>query len=250
MTDKTEPFDSYDERVGGGKKGILVNDKMEGIWETYDDFLLISKVTYQNGVKEGLCEKYADGRLYATGNYVAGKEDGLWTYYDNGIKTQTISFKQGLFDGPNAGFNPDGQLRYVMNYKNNIPDGYCEDYQNGRLKHLRLYRNGAFTLIYEAYDEQGGVTEKGYINESEYEVREYYQNQRMKEKDIHHPNGNIYEYYDESGLLSGKNYVNEAGEEVVETYKAKHLETRRLRDFSDKRIMPDNSSFLIGKKVS
>ena len=37
MVDKIEQFDSYDIRVGAGKRGTLVNDKMDGVWESYEE---------------------------------------------------------------------------------------------------------------------------------------------------------------------------------------------------------------------
>lgn len=42
MGDRIEHFNSYDKRVGSGKKGTLINDKMEGVWESYEDNVLVS----------------------------------------------------------------------------------------------------------------------------------------------------------------------------------------------------------------
>lgn len=58
-----------------------------------------------------------------------GQRDGLWiSYYENGTKWSESYYVDGLRDGHNLSFFPNGRIRYVGEYKNDKKVGTWKFY--------------------------------------------------------------------------------------------------------------------------
>jgi len=84
-------------------------------------------------------EFYEDGQLKIEGNYDANNQrHGIWvSYYDNGQKWSESVYQNGLKNGHSITFFPNGNVRYVGDYK--------EDKKTG---------------VWTFYDESGEVTQE------------------------------------------------------------------------------------------
>ena len=76
-----------------------------------------SKADYQ--------EYYESGKLKIEGNYDANNQrHGLWvSYYENGQKWSESVYKNGLKNGHSITFFPNGNVRYVGDYKEDKKTG-------------------------------------------------------------------------------------------------------------------------------
>jgi antitoxin component YwqK of YwqJK toxin-antitoxin module len=65
-------------------------------------------------------EFYDNGALKIEGNKdINGQRSGIWTsYYENGIKWSETYYRKGLKDGHSITFYPNGQVRFIGEYKN------------------------------------------------------------------------------------------------------------------------------------
>lgn len=86
--------------------------------------------------------------------------------------------------------------------------------------------------VSEAYDENGQLEMKDYLNEDGIPVSETYENGQLIRRTIDHPNGAITESYDEKGMLSYKHYNNEEGKCVSDSYKDGKIESRHILEKS------------------
>lgn len=70
-------------------------------------------------------EFYESGQLKIEGNYDQNEQrHGLWvSYYDNGQKWSESSYKNGLKHGHSITFFPNGNVRYVGEYKEDEKSG-------------------------------------------------------------------------------------------------------------------------------
>ena len=105
--------------------------RQHGPWEKYhENGQLSSKVTYKLGAIHGPYETYYEnGQLDFTGNWKDGKQEGLWeSYYKSGRLDFKENYKNGEMDGLYETFSENGQLRSKTCYKNNDKTdmSYCE----------------------------------------------------------------------------------------------------------------------------
>jgi hypothetical protein len=65
-----------------------------------------------------------------------GNREGLWVaYYDNGIKWSESYYMDGIRDGHSLTFYPNGQVRYIGEYKNDEKIGEWKFYnEDGTLQ--------------------------------------------------------------------------------------------------------------------
>lgn len=70
-------------------------------------------------------EFYDNGALKIEGdNDINGKRSGLWvSYYENGIKWSETYYRKGLKDGHSLTFYPNGQVRFIGEYKEDVKTG-------------------------------------------------------------------------------------------------------------------------------
>ena len=78
-------------------------------------------------------EYHPNGNIKMEGNLNDnGQREGLWiAYYEDGTKWSESYYVDGLRDGHNLSFYPNGQVRYIGEYKNDQKVGtwkfYAED---------------------------------------------------------------------------------------------------------------------------
>lgn len=87
-------------------------------------------------------EYHPNGKLKIKGKLNAnGNRQGLWiAYYDNGIKWSESYYTDGKRDGHTLTFHPNGQVRYVGEYKNDLKIGLWRFYdESGELEKEENY---------------------------------------------------------------------------------------------------------------
>lgn len=107
-------------------------------------------VKYRNGKITGpVIDYYMNGKPMMIGNYLnnninKGNEDGVFTwYYEDGTKFQTCTYVNGVLDG-----------------------AYIEYYPSGLKKVLIFYSNGKRYGCEYAWDEEGTVVHRAYMEEN------------------------------------------------------------------------------------
>jgi antitoxin component YwqK of YwqJK toxin-antitoxin module len=75
-------------------------------------------------------EYYPNGALKIKGkNNAEGNREGLWiSYYDNGIKWSESYYDNGIKNGHSLTFFPNGGIRYVGEYENDVKIGTWKFY--------------------------------------------------------------------------------------------------------------------------
>ena len=76
------------------------------------------------------------------GNFKDGEKDGVWTtYFDDG-QVDTITYKEGIFHGPNHRYRPDGTLGYLHNYSDGERDGLQLFISSDGTRYKDCYKKG------------------------------------------------------------------------------------------------------------
>ena len=81
-----EIFEKFHSNGQMAEKGLIVNNKPEGLWKKYDENgNLIAKIKYNEGVKTGKWIIWNDdGQIVAKGRYNnEGDKTGKWVYYSS-----------------------------------------------------------------------------------------------------------------------------------------------------------------------
>jgi hypothetical protein len=82
-------------------------------------------------------EYHENGAVKISGkNNQDGKREGLWiSYYDTGVKWSESYYDDGIRNGHSLSFFPNGGIRYVGEYKNDIKIGVWKFYdETGELE--------------------------------------------------------------------------------------------------------------------
>lgn len=75
-------------------------------------------ITDKNGLKQGIWETYENNILISMGDYKDGKKEGIWQYwYDNGQKMEEGNYRNGLKIGIWVKWYQDGELMWEGEYK-------------------------------------------------------------------------------------------------------------------------------------
>ncbi|MFI5149977.1 MAG: hypothetical protein ACHQRM_09615 [Bacteroidia bacterium] len=118
---------------------------------------------YKDGEKEGSWNIYSlNGKeLLEKVEYKKGIADGTWESYEKGkVKTRN-HFKNGLTDGEQISYYPDGTIDRVVHFKNDKPDGDDLDYfLGGKLYAKSFYRNGHKIGWYRKWSKEGVLAEE------------------------------------------------------------------------------------------
>lgn len=80
------PFEKFHANGQLAEKGLIVNNKPEGLWKKYDeDGKLISKIRYNDGVKSGKWIVWSkDGKVLSKGHYNnEGAKTGNWIVWSS-----------------------------------------------------------------------------------------------------------------------------------------------------------------------
>lgn len=88
--------------------------------ETAESDSIVDLSDGQSTVSDKVTEYHPNGNIRMEGKLNEnGERDGLWiSYYDDGSKWSESYYNNGLKDGHSITFFPNGQVRYVGEYKN------------------------------------------------------------------------------------------------------------------------------------
>ncbi|NLO37823.1 MAG: hypothetical protein GX112_15930, partial [Clostridiaceae bacterium] len=76
--------------------------------------------------------RQGQGYLRATGQYDQDRRHGLWTFYqENSQVTLTVTYYQGILDGPAVAYDELGQIRAKGSFSQGSASEYWEKFTNG-----------------------------------------------------------------------------------------------------------------------
>tara|TARA_B100000575_G_scaffold223629_1_gene184083 strand:+ start:86 stop:577 length:492 start_codon:yes stop_codon:yes gene_type:complete len=80
-------------------------------------------------------------------------------------KIKLVTYKQGVEDGINIGYYPDGKVEY-LGFKSNgeINGEFVKLHNNGEIAILGQFKNGLYVGKFKFYDESGEIAEIHYYN--------------------------------------------------------------------------------------
>lgn len=181
----------YDVEKDENSYGILTNGKKEGIWFSFTNENLISRIAYYKaGILEGEFYRFhTDGEVLGLDIYVNGKKHGTCKeFHSGGALHYSTEYKNGkIIDGENVYFHPNGNIKFLDYYKNGLKYGKSTTY----------YESGAIEI-------EGEYRDKGL---AEGPWREYYENGAIKE-----------EYYYKHGLFHGEYTIYDENGKIVKQY--------------------------------
>lgn len=178
-SDKSFEFNGkFEEFRSDGKTphavGAFKNDHRDGKWTYYHPNGKVAKeVVYVDGRLNGTWTHFGeDGSKNLEATYKDGKRDGIWTNYAPPDKdgkqavTQTTQYVDGVSDGPQVQYYPNGQKRLERFYKANRQVGKQTIwYEKGGKYSEANYENGLLHGMVTMWDESGKVlTQREYRN--------------------------------------------------------------------------------------
>ncbi|MCX6231818.1 MAG: LytTR family transcriptional regulator DNA-binding domain-containing protein [Bacteroidetes bacterium] len=124
-------------------EGYYVSTHKDSTWKYFNiNGIVIREEFYRANLKNGEWKTYyEDGSLMDKTNWKNGKKDGPWeqTYSGGSLKTQ---FNNNKLEGNYQVFNPDGRIRYIGKYVNNLKEGIWFWYSSYGIPNKKLtYRN-------------------------------------------------------------------------------------------------------------
>ena len=177
------------------------------------------------------------------GNFYNGYFHGIWKFYSNNALVKKTNYVNGIPDGLQQEFHPDGSLKASYQYKNGFMYGEAFDYyENKQVKKSTLYnkqgkRDGKMTLYFEDGSLEGiynykdgkniGPTTLYYPSGALYEkevfsaddrslTTQYYESGSIRSLDYRLKNhkDSMFVYYPSGALLISESYdANNTGEE-------------------------------------
>lgn len=107
---------------------------------------------------------YDDGELAGEGMYNDSRKDSLWTYYSfySAAITSTENYVDGIKQGLEKKYYPNGQVSEEIEWNNNTRDGVWNQYfDDGTIKLKSFYSNNKVTGPYTFYWPNGNLYIKG-----------------------------------------------------------------------------------------
>jgi antitoxin component YwqK of YwqJK toxin-antitoxin module len=170
-SDKSFEFNGkFEEFRSDGKTphavGTFKNDHRDGKWTYYHPNGKVAKeVIYVDGKLNGSWTHFGeDGSKNLDATYKDGKRDGVWTNYappdkdGKQVVAQTTQYVDGLNDGPQVQYYPNGQKRLERFYKANRQVGKQTIwYEKGGKYSEANYENGLPHGMATMWDESGKV---------------------------------------------------------------------------------------------
>ncbi len=104
--------------------------------------MLLSEGWMVNGVKTGYWYSYHEnGRIASKGHYSNDEYDKYWYFYSSEEKL----LKEGHYEGGQKNkwwvfYNSDGTIAHKVQYKNNLKEGYCFQYENKKITKIEKYK--------------------------------------------------------------------------------------------------------------
>lgn len=162
------------------------NGLKQGMWKTfYPDGTVKTEVNYSDGKMNGYFKEYsAKGSLLNTTKYINGvmqqnppelaKLDVKTTYYDNGAVKFTATYKDGVAEGIQREFSPEGKVIAAKVFSEGVLVGegildtagreqgpWVEYHPNGQIKSKGEYLNGRRIGEWIFYYSNGKLEQKG-----------------------------------------------------------------------------------------
>ncbi|UTW64325.1 toxin-antitoxin system YwqK family antitoxin [bacterium SCSIO 12741] len=108
-----------------------------GVYETFREGKLYSKVNYKDGKRHGLAQNfYPDGKVKVEYNYKNNVKEGPFRhYYENGKVYQEVEYLEGVMHGIERKYYETGALLSEMPWKQGRPGKGLKEYtREGKLK--------------------------------------------------------------------------------------------------------------------
>lgn len=168
----------YDEKGNKLGMGFYKNQKKDSLWQYFvNDSIVISQVSYKNGIKNGIEITYS---IYSYPNileettWVNDKKEGTWRhYFEDGKPQFFIDYKNDKRNGKYVAFDQDGRTIAKGQYENNVSVGKWEyldyeknkyievEYVNGVQKNADKLSEEESKIISEMEKMQGKIEEPG-----------------------------------------------------------------------------------------
>jgi len=187
------------------------NGKINGNWKKYDETGKLKEITpYKNGKINGNWKKYDENGVLKENTYI---ENGNFSklhetfYYPNGQIYKTGHTNNGIKKyGVWKWFYEDGKLKEINHYKDGMEDGENKSYYpNGNLKSEGQNKKGERVGWFIFYKEDGkpqSASAFKYNSPYYYGKKEYYDNGQLKSIELYYRPGVVaWEYYYPNGQL-------------------------------------------------
>ncbi len=126
------------------------------------------KTVFRGKTGVGFAEEYdEEERLIAKGLFVDRKRDSTWLYFnDIGQTIEVVNYKEGERNGESLILYGDGSVMETITYVNGIKEGpYRKNYDTGKPWTKGNYKAGKYDGVFEIYDYSGKIISKGtYVN--------------------------------------------------------------------------------------
>ncbi|MCK9253073.1 MAG: hypothetical protein M0P55_09965 [Clostridiales bacterium] len=117
---------------------MFVNGQANGATQTFDQAgRLRTSFQLAGNIRQGDFAYYdesSQGQVYlrASGQYDQDRRHGLWTFYqENSLVTLTVTYSQGILDGPAVAYDELGQIRAKGSFSQGSASEYWEKFTNG-----------------------------------------------------------------------------------------------------------------------
>jgi antitoxin component YwqK of YwqJK toxin-antitoxin module len=109
----TTLIDKKENRI---EKGILVNEKKEGFWVTFDtNYVLQYDIQYKNDIPNGKSTNYYQGKISIEAEFLNGQSNGHYTsYHSYPIKEAEGNVQMGKKVGEWRTYTRDGRLNKII----------------------------------------------------------------------------------------------------------------------------------------
>ncbi|MDD4849052.1 MAG: hypothetical protein PHR53_09895, partial [Bacteroidales bacterium] len=121
--------------------------------------VLSQNVTDAKGLKQGLWKEEAK-TVVNMGYYVNGKKDGAWTITKKDLLTNITNYKNDQKHGVEVLLDNRAQVTSEKWYKNDVLDGRCLQYKNGKVIADVTYEKGLETGLKLLYYDNGKIQEE------------------------------------------------------------------------------------------
>ncbi len=169
-------FTFYDSKGNIIKEGVRKDHQLN--YEGFDENgTMITKGTFENGVKEGEWKYYNTyGVLDSRENYEQGNIAGkASTYFVNGDQQSSMEFIKGIRDGYYVSHYINGKIESQGYYKNDQPQRiWLTYYPDGALAARNYLKNNQYEGFQYVYSIEGDLAEKQYLENGSHHYTIYY----------------------------------------------------------------------------